>query len=65
MPDAVIRQETKVMFKQRARDGSEQGIARSIYTTLLFTTFLYMTSQCFADQLLPLTIERPPKSRVQ
>jgi hypothetical protein len=52
------------MFKQRAQDGSQRGIARSIYSTLLFTIFLYMTSECFADQLLPLTVERPQKQTI-
>jgi Pilus formation protein N terminal region len=55
---------TGVMFKQTARDGARRGIARSIYSTIFLTLFLSAASECFGDQLLPLTVERPEKQSI-
>jgi Flp pilus assembly secretin CpaC len=52
------------MFQQRAQADSQKDVARSIYSTLFFLLFLFATSECLAEQLLPLTIERPPKQTI-
>jgi Pilus formation protein N terminal region len=52
------------MFKQRALGGHRRGIRRSAYWTLFFVLCLSATSECFADQLMPLTIERPQKQTI-
>jgi hypothetical protein len=52
------------MFKQRAGGVSRSDIARSIYWTVFFVLFLSATSECLAEQLLPLTVERPPKQKI-
>ena len=46
------------MFQQRGRADFQEDLARPIYSTLFFVLFLFATSECFAEQLLPLTIER-------
>jgi hypothetical protein len=52
------------MGEQRARSGFEVGIGHSIYSTIFFTVFLFATS-CLADQLAPLTVERPLKQTME
>jgi hypothetical protein len=52
------------MFQQRARADVQKDVARSTYSTLFFVLFLFTTSECLAEQLLPLTIERPPKQTI-
>jgi hypothetical protein len=53
------------MGEQRAGSGFAAGIAHSIYLAILFFVFLSTTSTCSADQLTPLTVERPPKQRME
>jgi hypothetical protein len=53
------------MGEQRAGSGFAAGIPRSIYLAILFFVFLSATSTCSADQLTPLTVERPPKQRME
>ena len=52
------------MFRQWARDLPRLHISRAIYSTLFFVLFLSLTAECFAEQLLPLTVERPPKQTI-
>jgi hypothetical protein len=52
------------MGEQRARSGFEVGIGHSIYSAIFFTGFLFATS-CLADQLAPLTVERPSKQTME
>ena len=50
------------MFKQRARAGIGGAIARSIPAAIVFAICLSAVAPaCFADQLAPLSVERPPK----
>jgi Pilus formation protein N terminal region len=46
------------MFEQRARGGFGAGI------TVFLVVFLCATANCFADQSVPLAVERPPKQTV-
>ena len=53
------------MGEQRARGGSATWIAHSIYPAILFLVFLSTTPSCLADQLTPLTVERPPRRAME
>src|SRR5271154_5552082 len=57
--DMAIRRGTNVMLKHRAQGSSRRAIVQSIYSTIVLTLFLFATVECFADQLTPLTVERP------
>jgi len=50
-----------VMIKQWALNNGRPGIAQSFYSILLFTLLLFVTSESFADQPLPLSVEQLPK----
>jgi putative type II/III system pilus formation protein len=62
--DMVIRRGTHVMLKHRAQNGCRRGIVRTIYSTIVLMFFLSATGECFADQLTPLTVERPQNQTV-
>ena len=49
------------MFNQRARGGFGGVVARSIPAAIVFAICLFAAPDCFADQLAPLSVERPPK----
>jgi Pilus formation protein N terminal region len=53
------------MAEQRARGGFAVRIAGSICSAISFTVFLCATSDCFADQFSPLTVERPSRQTMQ
>jgi hypothetical protein len=48
------------MIEQQATGGL-RAAARSIYSAIYFAGLLTATPACFADQLTPLAVERPPK----
>jgi hypothetical protein len=49
------------MIEQRAKGGFRAAIAHAIYSAIFFAGFLSATLNCFADQLVPLAVERPSK----
>jgi hypothetical protein len=51
------------MVEQQAKDGA--GIAQSIYWAIFLSVLLFAPSRCFADQLTPLTVERPAKQTIE
>jgi hypothetical protein len=52
------------MIKQWALNKGRPRIAESVYSTLLFTFFLFVTTESFADQPLPLSVEQPTKQPI-
>jgi Pilus formation protein N terminal region len=52
------------MAERRAKGGIGAGIAKSVYSAIFFSVFLSAASNCFADQLTPLTVERPSKRAI-
>jgi hypothetical protein len=52
------------MGEQRARSSFAAGMAHSLYSAIFFTVLLFAT-HCFADQLAPLTVERPSKQTME
>jgi hypothetical protein len=61
---AVIRQWDNVMIKQRAQSDYRRGIPRLVSSALSFTLFLFVTSESFGDQPMPLTVEQPSKQPI-
>ena len=52
------------MIKQRAQSDYRRGIPRSVSSALSFTLFLFVTSESFGDQPMPLTVEQPSKQPI-
>src|SRR5271169_5650336 len=52
------------MIKQRAQSDNRRGIPRSVSSALAFTLFLFVTSESFGDQPMPLTVEQPSKQPI-
>jgi hypothetical protein len=61
---AVIRRWDNVMIKQRAQSDYRRGIPRLVSSALSFTLFLFVTSESFGDQPMPLTVEQPSKQPI-
>jgi hypothetical protein len=49
------------IIEQRPKGGSRSAIGRSLCPAILFAGLLSAPSACFADQIAPLTVERPPR----
>src|ERR1700691_4857570 len=49
------------MVEQRPKGGLQAAIGRSLCPAAFFAGLLFATPTCFADQIAPLTVERPPK----
>src|SRR5271169_4808630 len=52
------------MIKQRAQSDNRRGIPRSVSSALAFALFLFVTSESFGDQPMPLTVEQPSKQPI-
>jgi hypothetical protein len=52
------------MIKQRAQVHRQRRLSQSIYSTLVFMPFLFVTRESFADSLAPLTVEQPPRQAI-
>src|SRR5271168_1038332 len=52
------------MIKQRAQSDYRRGIPRSVFSALSFTLFLFVASESFGDQPMPLTVEQPSKQPI-
>jgi Pilus formation protein N terminal region len=52
------------MIEQRPSSYRQTGLSSSIYSTLIFMLFLFVTPESFADSLGPLTVEHPPKQTI-
>ena len=52
------------MIEQRQSNYRQRGLSSSIYSTLIFMLFLFVTPESFADSLAPLTVEHPPKQTI-
>lgn len=53
------------MVEQRAMGGFRAATARSITSAIFVAGFLSAASGCLADQLAPLSVEHPPKQRME
>jgi Pilus formation protein N terminal region len=49
------------IIEQRPKGGLRSAIARSLCPAILFAGLLSAPPACIADQIAPLTVERPPK----
>jgi hypothetical protein len=52
------------MLKQRGQSLCRRRIVQLVCSTLSFMLFFFVTSESFADQPVPLTVEQPPKQTI-
>jgi len=64
MAGPINRRWDNVMIKQRSQVDCRRQSAQSVYAALSFTTFLFVASASFADEVSPLTIEQPSKQPI-